>query len=344
MRTRMLACCFILYLLVTSTSIMMFQNSLFSLSTICSPSGKRVCLIIIDGLRYDTVKKMSFLNGITETQYGFKFKSICSLPSLSRPGYERILTGSDTEINGINSNNMHIPSLTPGLPMLCKRRGLKTSVCGYYWIFELFPFQSDNSYCYYIRDGKTFEKSHMILKKTVPDFIIVHPMSLDNAGHAFGGLSMEYADEAVKIDKEVEKLWELSRKMGYIFIVTSDHGHLDSGGHGGGSKAEIETPLIFIAENIGSLNLNTSKLEVHQRDIAPTICSVLGIPKTVYMTGNSLIEDKNMQDMRTKFSGYMVDDFKGYFNNASILTYLIMSFYTAVYLSCYVTALKLLSF
>ncbi|WP_443110793.1 hypothetical protein [Caloramator sp. mosi_1] len=76
--------------------------------------------------------------------------------------------------------------------------------------------------------------------------------------------------------------------------MTSDHGHQNFGGHTNYEENTFLTPFIFISNNT---KLKLPKY-IKQIDIAPTLCDLLGIPKTIYMTGNSLIENDNIFPIR----------------------------------------------
>lgn len=286
---------FLLYIFVINSTISTFKLIYYNSTTLAKPNNNKVCLIIIDGLRLDAINSMPFVKNLIDSNKALFSISKVEKPTISRPGYMRILTGSSTDINGIFSNIQHIPSPILGISDLAISKKLKTSLCGYFWVYELFPFTFHHKYIYYIRDGKTFSDSMNILTSSTPDFFIIHPMSVDNAGHQFGGFSNEYKKEAQKIDYEISKLYYSLIESNYSIIITSDHGHLDFGGHQIYHKTTYLTPFIFI-------NLSNKKFDIplyiNQIDIAPTICDLLGIPKTIYMTGNSLIDNNNIEPIR----------------------------------------------
>lgn len=334
---------FMIYLFISSSSIFAFEGSIYSLKTPSHTTGRKVCLVIIDGLRYDSVPYMPFLNTITKTKEGILYKSVCSMPSYSRPGYERILTGTESYINGIESNHKYILSLTPGLFYLCKKSNLTTSASGFYWLYELYPLQIDYGYYYFLNDSLTFKKSLDFIKHYKPDFIVIHPMTVDSAGHKYGGKSSEYINAAKMVDKNIENIWKVIANKGYTFIVTSDHGHKDSGGHGDGCTECIETPLALIGKDIYNLKPENNIKSRKQTDIAPTICDIMGLSKTIYMTGESIIEhNDDMNILRKKFETNKEIDFKNFFNITSIITYLILSSYTVINFACWFIIIELI--
>ncbi|TDT47641.1 type I phosphodiesterase/nucleotide pyrophosphatase [Fonticella tunisiensis] len=331
---------FLLYLSIVGSSVFIFEHNLYSLKTSKHPTGRRVCLVIIDGLRYDAVTKMDFLSKISSTSLGIMYKSLATSPSESRPGYERIITGTDSPINGIKNNKSYLPSLTPNLFYISNISGLKTAASGFYWIKELYPIRIDREYYYYIKDGATFSKAIDFINTDQPDFILIHPMAVDNAGHKYGGRSNEYDKSVKKLDEEIERTWNLIKDKGYTMLITSDHGHRDEGGHGDMSKNSIETPLIIIDKNLSSLNPAPSNIVRKQTDIAPTICDILGIPKSIYMYGNSLVaHSREIYTIRQQFASKYINDFERFFKATSIITYLITASYTVIFMSgCFMAA------
>lgn len=342
MKNRQLILIFVIYLLLFNNTFYLFQNSIYGLQTIPHLTDRKLCLIILDGLRFDAAVKMPFLSNMYNSGKAVIYKGLCEVPSTSRPGYERILTGTSTKINNIDNNNKHIPSLIPNLFRISKNNKLKTGFCGYFWVEELYPLDIDYSFFYIIRDGTTFEKSIEIIEKYQPDFMVIHPMSIDNIGHKYGGISKEYEEEVKKIDAKIKNLWYLIQKMNYTLMLVSDHGHKDEGGHGDDNPDCLKIPICIISNEINSISPIINTGTISQLDIAPTICDILGIPKTIYMTGNSLVKhDNQIYLIRKSFSGGIDFNFQDFFNITSRLTYLIIASQTIVYFTCMFIAIRL---
>lgn len=116
-----------------------------------------------------------------------------------------------------------------------------------------------------------------------PDVVFVYFGATDEAGHATGPLSPAYDDALVAQDAHLGRLLEAidARRSDparadehWTVLVTTDHGHLDAGGHGGNTHAEQEV-FIILAEpgGPGGTRLDTPRLI----DIAPTVLDRLGI-------------------------------------------------------------------
>lgn len=117
-----------------------------------------------------------------------------------------------------------------------------------------------------------------------PDVMFVYFGATDEAAHATGPLSPAY-DEALRAqDAHLGRLLEAidARRSHpgradehWTVLVTTDHGHLDAGGHGGDTRAEREV-FVIVAEpdGPGGTPLDEPRLV----DIAPTVLDRLGIP------------------------------------------------------------------
>jgi arylsulfatase A-like enzyme len=112
-----------------------------------------------------------------------------------------------------------------------------------------------------------------------PDVMFVYFGATDEAGHATGPLSPAYDRALLAQDAHLGRLLEAidARRAGEhrTVLVTTDHGHLDTGGHGGDTRAEREV-FVILAEpgTPAGTRLDTPRLI----DIAPTVLDRLGIP------------------------------------------------------------------
>jgi bisphosphoglycerate-independent phosphoglycerate mutase (AlkP superfamily) len=75
--------------------------------------------------------------------------------------------------------------------------------------------------------------------------------------------------------------------LGYNVLVTGDHGMNDDGMHGGTTPNVREVPLFLIRPNTPGLG-DTQKV-ISQLQLAPTICTLLGLPIPETMKHDSLI-------------------------------------------------------
>jgi predicted AlkP superfamily pyrophosphatase or phosphodiesterase len=106
-----------------------------------------------------------------------------------------------------------------------------------------------------------------------PDASFVYFGQADEAAHAFGGLSDEYRQSIARIDDHVGRLLAViatrvdDHGEDWSVVVTTDHGHRDEGGHGGGT--DIERASFALAAHYGPDAAGTGPAQ-WPRTMAPT--------------------------------------------------------------------------
>ena len=262
----------------------------------------KTIVLVLDGLRYDVMlSSMGYLNHLVEKSQAALYKVKSELPSLSRPLYEVLLTGTPSYINGITANHVVRLSRFPSVFHLARQQGLRTAAAAYHWVSELYnsaPFdyvadriQHDESKpiqhgMFYYEDS--YPDSHLIgdaeyLRRTHdPDFLYVHPMNIDDAGHKFTSDSARYRGQALHMDGLLAVLLPVWMEQGYQILVTSDHGMNEDGHHGGTGDAERDVGLVAIGDRFTPGVYTDSYLP--QLAIAPLICSLLDIPVSAHMS------------------------------------------------------------
>jgi predicted AlkP superfamily pyrophosphatase or phosphodiesterase len=263
----------------------------------------KVILVISDGLRYDSaVAGMGFLGHLVEAKLGTLYKVICEMPSMSRPMYETIHTGVPVTVHGIVSNLVVRTSLRPNLFRLARAAGKVTAAAAYFWFSELYnrapydpvedcevddlslPIQHGRFYTQDEHpDIELFATGAMLVRKFNPDYLLIHPMGMDDSGHKYGANSAEYRNQAIHQDMWLAKYLSEWMETGYTILVIGDHGMNADGNHGGTTPEVREVPLYMIRP--GSSNKGDTGEVVSQLQIAPTICKLLEmeIPETMKM-------------------------------------------------------------
>lgn len=266
--------------------------------------SNKTIFIIVDALNFRASERMGYMMHLAEQKKAFFCKVKAELPTLSRPLYEVLLTGTPCYENNITNNLIVRSSTEESIFELARKSGLKTAAAAYYWISELYNSAPFN----YVKDREQKDKtrniqygkfyfedaypdSHLFIDAEVlrneydPDFLLIHPMGVDFSGHRFGGNSKEYYESALRIDFILGMFIPSWVELGYKIIVTADHGMHDLGLHGGTDDSEREVPLWIIGADINMENLNEP---LPQLQIAPLICKILGIKPSQKMVKSML--------------------------------------------------------
>lgn len=254
----------------------------------------KTVFVLLDGLQSDYAKEhLGYLEHLCEKKRAAKYEVLGELPSASRPMYETIFTGLPVYQHGITNNGICRLSNQKHLFQLLKQNNKKSLALAYYWISELYlsaPFDKsqdiyhedaqsciDKGFFYY---GDTFPDDHLyslsscFMNQEDYDFVFIHPMCIDDAGHKFGAGSQEYAHAVIQNDKLLSTYIPQWLQQGYSVVVGADHGMSENGYHGGNSDAQRRTALYIIDDQVvgGCHSQMLTTLE-----FAPLLCQLLGI-------------------------------------------------------------------
>lgn len=263
---------------------------------------KKVILVMIDAQGFETaVQRAGFLEHLCEMGLAAKYRVACGLPSSSRPMYETILSGLPVSVHGIYSNQTVRRSISENLFSLTRRYGRTNAAAAYGWVSELYtdhaPFdvfrdriQLDGSGdidhgIFYIED--TYPDSHlyadgeMLRQMYHPDFLLIHPMNVDDMGHRHTAASREYGHASEVSFDQIAILFDRWRADGYDLLVTGDHGMDLLGMHGGNDAIQREVPLYIVSDAAAAGDY--SDHVISNLNIAPFICDLLEIPRGAQM-------------------------------------------------------------
>ncbi|PRB40775.1 nucleotide pyrophosphatase [Arthrobacter sp. MYb23] len=129
-------------------------------------------------------------------------------------------------------------------------------------------------------DAGTTAKAVDYLAKGNPDSTFIHLDEVDGAGHSYGTEREEYLAALRKADGQVgEILNAVKNRPSYksedwLVVLTADHGHTPTGGHGGNTPAERQT--FVIAQGKG-IEPGSVRNDVKITDIAPTVLKHEGV-------------------------------------------------------------------
>ncbi|MFE8153489.1 alkaline phosphatase family protein [Brenneria goodwinii] len=250
-------------------------------------------LVILDGLNFPVARDaMGYLQAECAMGRGRLYQMTCELPSLSRPLYECILTGVTPVRSGIIHNGVSRLSKERSLFHSARDAGLTTAAAAYHWVSELYnrtPFEPardrhteapslpiqyghfyhDDSY----PDSHLFEDAESLRLRYQPDFLLIHPMNIDDSGHRHGFSSSQYRNRARMADGYLSRWMPGWLEEGYQIIVTADHGMNDDRSHGGILPEETQVPL-FVFGDAFSLRADARP---QQTELCGTLCEILAV-------------------------------------------------------------------
>lgn len=133
------------------------------------------------------------------------------------------------------------------------------------------------------------------LRDEDPDLSFVYFGQTDKIAHA-GGVGAEYEDAIQRLDGYLGELLDTVRarptfaREDWLVVLATDHGHLDAGGHGGGSWQERQSYIV--AGLLDRPERATWRETAEPVDLAPTVMEHMGIdvPPDWGYEGRSLFE------------------------------------------------------
>jgi predicted AlkP superfamily pyrophosphatase or phosphodiesterase len=254
--------------------------------------NNKVIFVVLDGLNYQVAQNsMGYLSALIANHQATRYQVSCELPSLSRPLYECLLTGEPPAKSGIVNNQIVRLSQHSSVFSLAQAAGLTTAAAAYHWVSELYNISPYNLVRDRITNDKNLAIQHGIFyhldhypdeilfadaeylrQQYQPDFLLIHPMNIDDAGHKFGLDSSAYRNSARDADIILSNYLPSWMALGYQIVITSDHGMSIDKNHGGSSKDECTVPLYLIGEQFSHRETTVKQIE-----ICGLLCQLLGI-------------------------------------------------------------------
>lgn len=135
----------------------------------------------------------------------------------------------------------------------------------------------------------------------IDNFIFSYQVQADEAGHAYGGGSAEYAQAVINVGGNIQQILDAvayaRAETGddWSIIITTDHGHQMSLGFGHGFQSPNETTQFVIFDQAGDNATDGSQnLNYSIADITPTILQLFGIPLRSDFDGSPMFTDPNI--------------------------------------------------
>ncbi|GAA1827911.1 alkaline phosphatase family protein [Agromyces salentinus] len=113
-----------------------------------------------------------------------------------------------------------------------------------------------------------------------PDDVFVHLDEVDGAGHSVGTNGAAYGQALARADQQVGRILAAVESRAtraqedWLVVVTADHGHTPTGGHGGSTPAERKT---FVIASGAGIPAGSVRHDVKLVDIAPTVIAAAGV-------------------------------------------------------------------
>lgn len=281
--------------------------------------ARRVVLVIVDGLRWDSSRQMRYL--ATLRAAGVDGHAQSHYPTWSRPNYVSILTGVPPQASGVRTNRHYTPVTLDSLMDRAHAAGLHSaSASEASPLPALFLRPADPGQVAVVDnididlmldpeepaprmpelelhspfdDGRYTPWPGGLVDAARAQLAAGHELQVilisvvDAAGHAHGADSDEYAEAVQVADRTLARVLPLVDLGQDAIVVTADHGHTGPGGHGGVEPEVLDVPLVMAGAGIKP---GAEPLAARLIDLAPTVAALLAMPAPGHGLGRTMTE------------------------------------------------------
>jgi hypothetical protein len=236
----------------------------------------RLVWILVDGLRRDASQTMPVLNRLRAE--GLDVAGRAEFPSFSGPNFVAQASGIEPAASGVLANGYPGEVALDSVFRRAKLAGLRTAVVTTdhdSGLRDLYASWIDENWI-----GDSLER--------IPsaDLVLVHDGRPDEAAHRHGARSPEYRAAVARADDVIGRVVGTLDPLRDTIVVSSDHGHLDEGGHGGTEPEVLAIPIVLWGAGIEPGRLREFG---RARDVGPTIAVLLGVGPLRHATGRPLV-------------------------------------------------------
>jgi len=263
------------------------------------PSTPRVLVIGIDGVRPDVLAEVSTPNLDALAADGtFTDRARTTFPSVSGPGWSSLLTGVWPEKHGVTDNSFEGKRYDLYPDFLTRVESVRPEL-GTFAVADWLPLVEAEDGLPTIGNG--VDAKHVIdgyetgwaagdslgvtsaverLTGADPSALFVYLGNPDEVSHETGAIGEEYRGAIALADSHVGRLVAAVRQRptysreDWLILVSTDHGRLADGDHGGDS--DEERTIFFIASGPSTLK-GAPDRQVGIVDVAATALAHLGI-------------------------------------------------------------------
>jgi len=238
--------------------------------------SSRLVWIFVDGLRLDASRRMPVLNRLRTE--GIDVVARSEFPTFSGPNYIAQASGIEPAASGALSNDYPGQVQLDSVFRRAKLSGRRTAILtteDHDALLRVYPSWVDDVHVADPLDA-------------VPttDLLFVHVNYTDETAHDFGIRSTEYRAAVASVDDYIGRVVATLDPMRDVLVVSSDHGHLTEGGHGGTEPEVRRIPIVVWGAGVAP---GGTRKVGRSRDVGPTIASLLGMGPLSHATGRPLV-------------------------------------------------------
>ncbi|MFD7322770.1 alkaline phosphatase family protein [Streptomyces sp. NPDC059875] len=258
-------------------------------------SKDKVLVVGMDGLRYDRIdaaKAPTLKSLMANGTYGLSLLYANPMAATSSgPGWSTISTGVWPDKHGVKDNTFagknyaqypgflaRLNQIRPELSLFAAVDWPELDTHGTVTPGADAKLVYNNNYV--VNDKVITDITEDILRNQNPDVLFVYFGETDEIGHNYGARSTKYLDAIDVQDGYLGRLLAaIKARPSYAterwtVVVTTDHGHVDTGGHGGSAIEERRT---FVLAQGPGIAAGARPIDTRLVDVAATVFHQLGV-------------------------------------------------------------------
>lgn len=256
---------------------------------------------------------LPYITQLVEKGTSRSFIAEATPPTVTMPRIKALMTGSIPGFVDVILNLNSPALLEDNLLWQAKSAGKRIVFYGDDTWIKLFPkhfVEYDGTTSFFVSDFTEVDNNvtrHLddVFKRSDWDLLILHYLGLDHIGHLSGPNSPLVGPKLLEMDNVFKRIHtSLLSKEGdssspSLLVLCGDHGMSETGSHGGSSREEVHTPLVFVSSAFRKKDFQKAIETVPQTDVAPTLAVSLGLPIPRSNLGNVLlpvIEGRSMRE------------------------------------------------
>jgi len=261
---------------------------------------EHLLFVIVDGLRYDVATDPTLMPRFSAAMKQHRSADIMAGPvSMTSSAVQSFASGQRGRLEQVARNINPDPPPFQNWMQNARERGLRVALVGDRTWLDAYGGSFDETRpdppgvaidfdynAQTLRDGRE-------LLAHAPNALILHFVTPDHQGHAYGVRSARYRAHITGFDR---LLFELLGEVGpqWTVIVTSDHGANDAGDHGGDVLIHRRSPIFAYGPGIAPPAGPSPRLD--QIDVAGTLTALLGVPAPCHSQGHLLVDWLDLPD------------------------------------------------
>jgi len=285
----------------TSLSLVSYSVGYVKVAETSDPLVHHVFVVTFDGARADVFwESVKFIKNMLNVSVRAEH-FVTVYPTITYPAHTSLFTGTWPQRHGVFENEpMRVE--VEDIFEVVEKYGFKTAMVTGPSLGSMFGTSETIRSLGWYESSRSMDEALEIIENHEPNFMFVHLIDSDKAGHEYGSDSAEYRSAIAWNDQQVKRLYEKIVEMGWerdaVIIVTADHGMYGNRHHNVWPLLVIDVPLWMWG---APFKQNATIKGARIIDIAPTVAYLLGIPPPSSCVGYPILDAFNetyVEDIR----------------------------------------------